>query len=232
MSDAVPQTLDEALMEAQRQAHFVEKAGKNSFHGYKYAKAEDMMAEGRGVLLSFGLLAQCVGWEILPPIADGHPERVKVKYELRHPASKEVRAYSTETSAVPEKGRPWDKAEAAALTYSLGYFIRGLLMLPRVEEGADVDQRHDRSPKQAPAQVRKPEPSLEEKLQESSEILSLAEKIRKALAKEPSIKELEVTWKAFCEIDKGRWPKKVIEDIVTAKNTRKLQLANNDRAAE
>ena len=40
---------------------------------------------------------------------------------------------------IPEKGRPWDKAHAGALTSSLAYFLRDLLLMPRVEEGTDMD---------------------------------------------------------------------------------------------
>jgi lysozyme len=66
--------------------------------------------------------------------------------------------------------RPLDKAVATAMTYNLGYFLRGLLLLPRVEEGTDVDQRDDRThePKQVrkvPRIVEKDDSTLSENLQ-------------------------------------------------------------------
>jgi len=44
---------------------------------------------------------------------------------------------------------------ATALTYNLGYFLRGLLLLPRVEEGHEVDQRNDQ-PEQKQELVKRP----------------------------------------------------------------------------
>jgi len=60
---------------------------------------------------------------------------------------------ATSTPAIEEKGRPRDKAVATALTYSLGYFLRGLLLLPRVDEATDVDRRDDtkHDPRDRPA---------------------------------------------------------------------------------
>ena len=49
-----------------------------------------------------------------------------------------------ETPIIPDKGRPMDKAVATARTYALGYMLRDLLLLPRVEPSADVDARDDR----------------------------------------------------------------------------------------
>ena len=45
--------------------------------------------------------------------------------------------------AIAGRGRPGDKAISTALTYLSGYGLRGLLNLPRVEQGHDVDQRND-----------------------------------------------------------------------------------------
>lgn len=47
-------------------------------------------------------------------------------------------------AVVPEKGKPLDKAIAAASTFSLGYFLRGLLQIPRVGSEQEVDERDDR----------------------------------------------------------------------------------------
>ncbi len=47
-------------------------------------------------------------------------------------------------AVVPEKGKPLDKAIAAAATFSLGYFLRGLLQIPRVGSEQEVDERDDR----------------------------------------------------------------------------------------
>ena len=66
---------------------------------------------------------------------------------------------------LPEKGRPIDKAEAGARTYALSYFLRDLLLIPRVDEGSDVDQRDDRdrsgrATAPRPAAVPAPKPAV------------------------------------------------------------------------
>jgi len=49
-----------------------------------------------------------------------------------------------EFPAIEKKGTPADKAVAAALTTSLNYFLRDLLMIPRSEE-FDMDKTDDTS---------------------------------------------------------------------------------------
>jgi hypothetical protein len=62
---------------------------------------------------------------------------------LAHPASGEVETYHYSFPAIPEKGRPLDKAVAASLTSSMGYWLRDLLLLPRGNE-LSMDNRDDR----------------------------------------------------------------------------------------
>lgn len=53
---------------------------------------------------------------------------------------------------MPEKGRPLDKAFATALTTALKYWLRDLLLLPRVVADDDMDTRDDR---ESPGVVKK-----------------------------------------------------------------------------
>jgi hypothetical protein len=46
---------------------------------------------------------------------------------------------------VVEKGRPIDKAVASALTTSLGYWLRDVLLLPREDGDGSMDSRNDAS---------------------------------------------------------------------------------------
>lgn len=129
--------LFKALIKAQSIAGSVEKTSKNDFHKYRYASAEAIIVEARAALVEAGLALVCVGW--------WHKEdRLLVEYELLH-ESGETKSFNCSSPIVVEKGRPQDKAEAAALTYNLGYFLRGLLLLPRVDERDEVDQRDDRN---------------------------------------------------------------------------------------
>ena len=141
-----------ALVAAQAAAEAVEKDSRNAHQGYKYASAEAIIREARAALASAGLAfyreSAAVEWE--PPVVvetrNGPKNQrtglVRATYVLRHGDEKIV--VESETPALAEAGRPEDKAVATALTYSLGYVLRDLLLLPRVEEGTDVDQRDDR----------------------------------------------------------------------------------------
>ena len=131
--------LDKALVEAQKIAKSVGKDKSNSFHRYKYASAEAMIEEARGALTEAGLAFRCVGAIASTP--DGKPPMLLVCYKLSH-ISGEHEIIESETPIIEEKGRPFDKAVATAKTYDLGYTLRGLLLLPRVEE--EVDERDDR----------------------------------------------------------------------------------------
>jgi hypothetical protein len=127
-----------ALVKAQLAAEAVGKDSTNTFHKYKYASAEAMLAEGRQALASAGLALYQRGWEV-----DSERSVITVFYTLLHDSGERI-GWAAQTSIVPDKGRPQDKAEAAALTYSIAYAIRGLLLLPRVDETASVDARDDR----------------------------------------------------------------------------------------
>lgn len=133
--DARQIKLQAALVRAQRAAKEVTKSSENKYHGYGYASAEAMIAEARDAIGQAGL-AVITEWTV----SEG---RVNVNYILMHEEGGSMSLMSS-TPILPEKGRPADKAEATALTYNLGYFLRGLLLLPRVEKGAEVDDRDDR----------------------------------------------------------------------------------------
>lgn len=134
-----------ALVAAQKHAQAVAKTSKNTFHGYKYASAEALIAEGREALADNGLAVMPIEWRVLPVEGiEGVRSKVEVTYMLMHETGASVSA-KCETSILPEKGRPQDKAEATALTYNLGYYLRGLLLLPREEPGTSVDARDDRN---------------------------------------------------------------------------------------
>jgi len=142
-----------ALVKAQLAAEAVGKDKANAFHKYRYASAEAMLAEGREALATCGLALFQKGWSVSPDKA-----MMSVQYMLIHDSG-DTLEWNAETSIIPDKGRPQDKAEAAALTYSIAYTIRGLLLLPRVDEQASVDARDDRNhePRRGPpVAVRRP----------------------------------------------------------------------------
>lgn len=133
-----PGTLASAIVLAQQAVKSVEKTSKNEFHKYKYAGTEAVLEEARAALSSAGLGVVPLGWS-----ANEGRTVLHVTYRLLH-VSGESMDFPCETPIIPDKGRPQDKAEATALTYSLGYFLRGLLLIPRVDEEHEVDRRDDR----------------------------------------------------------------------------------------
>jgi hypothetical protein len=154
---AIGQKLATALIAAQKTAKAVGKDAENTFHHYAYASAEAVIAEARSALSGAGLAVVTASWHAMASPAG---ESLAVTYLLIHDSGESM-SFVTETAVVPEKGRPLDKAQATALTYSLSYFLRGLLLLPRVEEGTDADQRDDRG---TPARTRAPAASMQEEV--------------------------------------------------------------------
>lgn len=136
-----------ALIAAQQAAQAVAKGAKNGFHGYRYASAEAIIAEGRSALSSAGLGVIPLSWEVSPD-----KTTIEVRYRVYHVSGEHLDGHF-QTSVIPDKGRPQDKAEATALTYNLGYYLRALLLLPRVEADAEVDSRDDRNPQDATALI-------------------------------------------------------------------------------
>lgn len=134
-----------ALVQAQQRINPVHKDSRNEYHRYNYASAEDVIDEGRKALNQAGLALVAEEWRTQKGDgqSDGHTYSLSVRYRLVH-ASGQSMNFWTETSVIPEKGRPNDKAEATALTYNLSYFLRGLLLIPRTDE-EQVDQRDDRN---------------------------------------------------------------------------------------
>lgn len=142
-----------ALLKAQQGIESVKKDATNSFHRYNYTSAEEMIGACRKALHDHGLVATRATWGIDKEI--GEFGAVVSTMTLIHAESGERIDAPITWPIVPEKGRPMDKAIAAALTSSLSYWLRDLLMLAREEEG--MDKRDDRSYEpQKPTQVLPP----------------------------------------------------------------------------
>lgn len=143
--------LAHGLAVAQRVAHSVEKDSKNQHFSYKYASGEAVIGAAKQALaagdLSFfadkyevkGLNGENVSMEeVHAGVAVLHST-----YTLLH-ATGEARTYTSPMMIFPERGRPPDKALAAAKTYDLAYMLRALLLLPRVDENEpDPDNRQN-----------------------------------------------------------------------------------------
>lgn len=131
-----------ALAKAQADARSVEKDKQNSFHRYKYASAEAVIEESKAAMAAHGLAFFAVCYRFEAGECGAAVGRLHAEYRLVHSTGQSVGVHSS-TPVVPEKGRPVDKAEAAAKTADLSYVLRALLMLPRGDEHS-IDARDDR----------------------------------------------------------------------------------------
>lgn len=147
-------TMAQAILAAQRSIQSVAKSAWNDYSKYKYASSEALMEEGRRALHGAGLALIMESWTL----EDVEESRclVHATFTLVHESGAERHMDAT-LPAYEVKGRPFDKAVAGALTYLEGYFIRGLLCLPRVDEKEEVDQRDDTN-HEPPPKKEKPKP--------------------------------------------------------------------------
>ena len=143
-----------ALSRAQGAVEAAEKSSKNTFHGYSYASAEEILAVGRRALSAQGLALLLVDSSVVR--AEGQSWYLDTSYMLVHSGGQCVPVH-TELEIIPDKGRPVDKATLAARTESLGYVLRDLLLIPRVAEGSsrplDVTGREDAPERRGPRPV-------------------------------------------------------------------------------
>jgi hypothetical protein len=137
-------SLASALLAAQRALPSVGKDSqfKGGTYGYAYTSSETMIAACREVLHGAGLTLRRAGWKF-----DGTPEGgglVTSQFILTHAGSGESVTDEVAWVAVPRGQQPIDKAMAGALTASMGYYLRDLLLVPREDEN-EMDKRDDRT---------------------------------------------------------------------------------------
>ena len=145
------ETIGAALAAAARAVKPPEKSGRNAFHNYAYTTAEEMLDAVRGPLAENGLVAHLVGQRIgnVVPLGGKHKDgtdkiawRITFDLALSWDGGDGLLA-PVEYVAFPEAGRPLDKAINAAVTISLGFWLRSVLMDPR-QRGDSIDGREDR----------------------------------------------------------------------------------------
>lgn len=143
--------INAAILKAQRAIQPVAKGSKNDHHGYHYASAEDVLAAAREVLNEAGLALICTGTGM-------EAGRLTKAYLLLH-ESGESMPLTSSLAVCPGKGRPEDKAELASATECLGYILRDLLLIPRVDAEDVSGRKDDPAPKSTP----RPAPKQEER---------------------------------------------------------------------
>lgn len=155
-----PSKIAAGLLIAQKALEEVTKNAQNEYHDYAYTSADEMIRVSRKALHAGGLTVSMTGHdlEVLPEIQaiftdDNIPPFIflNAHFRLEH-ESGETRDYTFQLPAIPEKGRPLDKAILGCLTTCTGYFLRDLMQIPR-EDSNDVDKRNDndvQAPRRAP----------------------------------------------------------------------------------
>ena len=134
----VPSNLSDAIVAAQLSIDRVAKSSSNSFHNYRYTSADTMIGATRSALAMAGLAVRRESWTI------STDERyVESVLSITFGPTGESRVDRIAWPIIAEKGRPADKALAGALTVSLSYWLRDLLLLPRDDDG-EMDRRDDR----------------------------------------------------------------------------------------
>lgn len=157
MSESQPTTpsnarLYAAILAAQRDIDAVTKGASNSHHNFKYAASDEVVSECRGVLHKAGLTVTRCGSTIRPgEFLDKANKNgaykapsawIDVHFLIAHPESgeSEVRTYAMYAEA--ENGQPLDKKILGAMTGAMGYFLVGLLLVPRFDEN-EISARDD-----------------------------------------------------------------------------------------
>lgn len=157
--------LNAALLEAQKAVHAVTKDAVNQHHRYGYASSEAIIIEARQCLTEAGLVVRRGHWSYDPT-----NNKVYMDFHITHPDSGEYFKEGVEFPAVPGNGRPLDKALAAALTTAQSYYLRDLLLIPRVD--VEMDTRDDSRP-QKPSQPVQPAPQAAAKQATDIQILEI-----------------------------------------------------------
>lgn len=148
-SATAPASIDGAILVAQQALDKVGKDATNKFHNYSYTSSEGMLSACRAALHSAGLIVRRTHWRIDPTI--GEFGTLVSDIVVAHPESGTKIVDNVMWPIVPEKGRPFDKALAGALTTSLNYFLRDLLQVPREEETMDTRNDKEYEPRRAPS---------------------------------------------------------------------------------
>jgi hypothetical protein len=130
-----------ALIKAQQAISAVGKDAVNQHHKYAYTSAEGMLSACRAALHTAGLAFARIGWTV--ELRDGQPF-VLSTYIVTLGLGEPMTLGPVPWPIIEDKGRPFDKALAGALTTSQSYMLRDLLLVPREDE-QEVDRRDDRA---------------------------------------------------------------------------------------
>lgn len=189
-----------ALHDVMSKVGYVQKTGKNTFHGYKYAGEADLLAVLRPAMVDAGLL-------LIPSLADHSPidehgnKDVVIEYTLAHKDGDvwphKIRAIGTGNDRA-KSGSVGDKGTYKALTGANKYL---LFKLFQIETGDDPDKDGDeereggRPPANGNKPTPKPDPPKSERDREIDELRAYAQRVKDALLEAPDLHTVETIWR-------------------------------------
>jgi hypothetical protein len=203
-----------ALAKAQRLVRRVDHDARNSFHGYDYTSSEAVIEAAKDPLADNGL-------SLLPleETLNGHQREgadrfeLECKFVLLH-ASGESLPLVRHWPVCPEKGRPLDKATAAASTLALAYLLRDLLLMPRVAPQDEVSAREERPAQQQPRKAKDAPPPPKDGAELEQRLANFdAACARKGLCAAGDVLRHVGQWgqKAGYPAEVTRWPAEAVE---------------------
>lgn len=144
MNNEQTTALGKALLNAQKAVETLTKESRNNFHKYNYVSCEAMIRAARECLGGAGLTLITLEQELSTfGIETSEPILMcKTVYQVTHEEGGYFTAVSN-TPVVIEKGKPADKAMAAAKSLDLAYFLRNLLLIDKEDKQHAVDARDD-----------------------------------------------------------------------------------------
>ncbi len=214
--------LGKALSLAQGAMEGAKKDSENPHFRSKYADLASVWAACRAPLAANGLAV----------IQTTVPEQggVLVVTTLVHESGEWVRGRLFMPAAKQDA-----QGFGSACTYARRFALAAIVGIAPEDDDANAAAvpRGNHGPIKAPPTRAQQADALPKQLAESVEVLELAEKIRKSLAGAPTMGDLREIWLDYNEnVDVTGWPKKLLDGLLQAKDSRKLQLANEGRAAE
>jgi hypothetical protein len=206
----------QALATAQQQCRAAAKDRTNRYANYDYASAEAIIAEAKAALAGTGLAVVSDAPKLRIQGTGNMAVYTMVRsFMLMHVSGEEMNLGQIEWPVSPDaKQRPLEKAYAIAITSSLGYFLRDLLLMPRVDQSDELagtpppsqPQRTQPEPEQRapepespPQRQAEPEPYKTVDIHQLKRIyrllnnlkMSVPEALEKVQRKYPNLKEFD-----------------------------------------
>lgn len=166
MTNTGTSNITSAMLKVMSGVSFVQKAGKNEFHGYKYATEGDALAALRPHLIANELVILSDVIEHTSPDEFGNTT-VKVQYRIIHSSGEELVCHFVGCgNDRSSKGAIGDKGIYKALTGANKYFLLKTFQLETGDDPERDDTSADKGADYTPPQRQKKAPESKPQVQE------------------------------------------------------------------